>query len=204
MSHRVLNVSKLYESAKTLYDMVVVNGSTSADAIINKLDRSIDTMSVNWKGKDAGIRIQDVIFVRNDLVKLRNVLAQFASDSSKVATDYREIQNANGAGMESFSPISFDVRTNLSNYSDTSDTIDINENVLIAKNIIDEVNNDINMFNTIVSSKYDEILENWQAGPARDNAKLAFDEYKAKVNEYKQILMNVSSDINTALNNYRI
>ena len=75
----------------------------------------------------AGYRIQEVIGVHNAMVSVRNALAQLAVDSSKVAANYREIQNANGAGLDTLSTLNYELKNRLGDYSDTADTIDINQ-----------------------------------------------------------------------------
>lgn len=202
MNHTVNNVQSLYESATTLYTNVVVGGETSADLILANLNNGIENLKSNWKGKDAGIRIQEVIRVHNAMVAVRNALAQLAVDSSKIAANYREIQNANGAGMEALSTLSFEVKTNLSDYSDTADTVNINPSAEGGKNLIDAANNAIDGFTSAVKAKYSEIMENWQSGPGRDNAQNAFDSFISNVSQYKQTLAEVSANINTALQNY--
>lgn len=202
MNHKVLNVQNLHESAMTLYNNVVVGGETSADSILNNLNNGIENLKANWKGKDAGLRIQEVIRVHNAMVAVRNALAQLAVDSSKVAANYREIQNANGAGMEALSTLSFEVKTNLSDYSDTADTVDINPSAEGGKNLIDAANNSLDGFTAAVKAKYSEIMENWQSGTGRENAQSAFDMFNNSVAQYKQTLAEVSANITTALQNY--
>lgn len=203
MDHNVRNVQELHTTAYGLYNGVVTNGDSSADAILNDLDEGIENLKANWKGKDAGLRIEEVIKVRNAMVEVRNALASLAVDSSKVAANYREIQNANGAGLENLSKLSFETKTKIADYSDESDTIDINPTAETGKNRIDKANNSIDSFTSIVKSKYDELMQNWTKGTGRDNAQTAFDSFLSNVNKYKEILSEVSSNITKALQNYR-
>lgn len=202
MNHKVNNVQKLHDDAMYLYNHVVVGGETSADSILNNLAQGIENLKVNWKGKDAGLRIQEVIRVHNAMIAIRNALAQLAVDSSKVAANYREIQNANGAGMETLGTLSFETKTILGDYSDNADTIDINPNADAGKRFIDNGNNAMDQFVSAVKLKYSDIMENWQAGTGRDAAQTAFDSFVTNVNTYKQTLADVSSNITKALQNY--
>jgi len=202
MDHKVNNVQALHESAMTLYNNLVVGGEQSADSILNNLSQGIENLKNNWKGKDAGLRIQEVIVVHNAMVAVRNALAQLAVDSSKIAANYREIQNANGAGLETLGTLSFEVRTNLSDYSDTSDAIDINSSVEVGKSNIDNAANALEPFVSLVNAKYQEIMENWTAGASRQNAQEAFDSFISSVSKYRQTLVDVSSNITKALQNY--
>ena len=202
MNHKVNNVQSLHESAMTLYNNVVVGGDASADAILYNLNQGIENLKQNWKGKDAGLRIQEVIKVHNAMVAVRNALAQLSVDSSKVAANYREIQNANGAGLETLTSLSFEAKTNLEDYSDTADTVDINPAAESGKNSIDNANNGLDTFIVAVKTKYSEIMENWTAGTGRDSAQNAFDSFVANVNKYKQTLSDVSTNITNALQNY--
>ena len=202
MIHEVNNVQVLHDSATTLFNNVVVGGECSADSILNSLNHGIENLKSNWKGKDAGYRIQEVISVHNAMVSVRNSLAQLAVDSSKVAANYREIQNANGAALETLSVLSFELKNNLGEYSDNADTIDINPSAETGKNDIDTANNALDTFLMEVKSKYNEIMENWTKGTGRDNAQVAFDSFITNVDRYKQTLTDVSSNITKALQNY--
>ena len=87
MNHKVNNVQQLHMSAKELYDNIVVGGDASADTIIGNLVSAIENLKQNWKGVDAGLKIQELIKVHNEMVTVRNALAQLAFDSSKVAAN---------------------------------------------------------------------------------------------------------------------
>ena len=202
MDHKVANVQQLHDDAMYLYNNLVVGGENSADYILNNLSQSIDNLKNNWKGKDAGYRIQEVIDVHNAMVTVRNALAQLASDSSKVAVNYRNIQNANGAGLDQLSTISFDTKSVLSGHTDTADTIDINPEAEAARNLIDGANNALDVFKTDVKFRYDYIMDNWTVGTGRDAAQGAFDMFSANVNKYKETLNDVSGNITKALQNY--
>jgi len=202
MDHKVANVQQLHDDAMYLYNSLVVGGENSADSILSNLSQSIENLKNNWKGKDAGYRIQEVISVHNAMVTVRNALAQLATDSSKVATNYREIQNANGAGLDQLNVITFDTKSVLADHSDNADTIDINPEAEVGKNLLDQANNALDVFKTDVRTKYDSIMENWTVGTGRDSAKDAFDMFSNNVNKYKETLDGVSSNITKALQNY--
>lgn len=202
MNHKVNNVQNLHETATTLYNNVVVNGENSADSILNNLNQGIENLKTNWKGKDAGLRIEEVIKVHNAMVSVRNALASLAVDSSKVAANYREIQNANGAGLETLTTLSFEAKTMKEDYSDTADTVDINPSAEAGKNFIDNANNALEPFVSVVKTKYDELMQNWTAGTGRDAAQEAFDSFIANANKYRETLSEVSANITKALQNY--
>lgn len=202
MNHKVNNVQNLHETATTLYNNVVVNGENSADSILNNLNQGIENLKTNWKGKDAGLRIEEVIKVHNAMVSVRNALASLAVDSSKVAANYREIQNANGAGLETLTTLSFEAKTMKEDYSDTADTVDINPSAEAGKNFIDSANNALEPFVSVVKTKYDELMQNWTAGTGRDAAQEAFDSFIANANKYRETLSEVSANITKALQNY--
>ena len=46
-------------------------------------------------------------------------------------------------------------------------------------------------------------MDNWQAGPGRNQADAAFAEFMNNATKYKQILEDVSRSITTALANYQ-
>ncbi len=203
MNHKVNSVQTLHDDAMALYNNVVIGGvDTSAETLINNLNSGIQTLKSCWEGKDAGVQIQNVVSVHNALVGIRNALAQLAMDSSKIASNYRDIQNANGAGLETLSVINCDTKTVMEDYSDTRDTINITPEANNGKAKIDAANNSMDGFISEVSKYYNSIMENWTVGTGRDNAVQAFDSFIANSNQYKEILSQVSTSIATALQNY--
>lgn len=203
MNHKVNSVQTLHDDAMALYNNVVIGGAdTSAETLINNLNSGIQTLKSCWEGKDAGVQIQNVVSVHNALVGIRNALAQLAMDSSKIASNYRDIQNANGAGLETLSVINCDTKTVMEDYSDTRDTINITPEANNGKAKIDAANNSMDGFISEVSKYYNSIMENWTVGTGRDNAVQAFDSFIANSNQYKEILSQVSASIATALQNY--
>lgn len=203
MNHKVNSVQTLHDDAMALYNNVVIGGAdTSAETLINNLNSGIQVLKSCWEGKDAGVQIQNVVTVHNALVGIRNALAQLAMDSSKIASNYREIQNANGAGLETLSVINCDTKTVMEDYSDTRDTINITPEANNGKAKIDAANNSMDGFISEVSKYYNSIMENWTVGTGRDNAVQAFDSFIANSNQYKEVLSEVSTSIATALQNY--
>lgn len=203
MNHKVNSVQTLHDDAMALYNNVVIGGAdTSAETLINNLNSGIQVLKSCWEGKDAGVQIQNVVTVHNALVGIRNALAQLAMESSKIASNYREIQNANGAGLEILSVINCDTKTVMEDYSDTRDTINITPEANNGKSKIDAANNSMDGFISEVSKYYNSIMENWTVGTGRDNAVQAFDSFIANSNQYKEVLSEVSTSIATALQNY--
>ena len=202
MNHKVNNVQMLHDDAMYLHNNLVVGGESGADSILNSLNQGIENLKANWKGKDAGYRIQEVIGVHNAMVSVRNALDQLAVDSSKVAANYREIQNANGAGLETLGTVATEVKTFLGDYSDTADTIDINPLAESGKSAIDNANNALDTFIADVRARYNSIMENWTLGTGRDAAQGAFESFMSNANRYKETLTEVSSNITKALQNY--
>ena len=202
MNHKVNNVQQLYYSASDLYTNIVVGGDASADTIIHNLVDAIENLKLNWKGIDAGLKIQELIKVHNEMVTVRNALAQLACDSSTVAANYREIQNTNGAMLEPLSPLNIDTKSVIGDYSDTADTIDINPSAEEGRTHVDAANADIDTFINNTSSKYQEIMDNWTAGTGRESAQGAFDTFVSNAKKYKETLADVSENVAKALQNY--
>lgn len=201
--HKVNNVTDLYNDAKTLYDSYVVGtGDASADTVLLNLEQGIETLKNSWKGVDAGVQINSVIRVYNAMVVVRNSLAQLAVDSSTVAANYRAIQMSNAASMDALNPLTFDARTVMSEYTDTADTIDITPEANNGKNKLDTAITNLDSFTVAVRGVYDNIMNNWQSGTGRDNAVQAFESFNNSVNDYKQVLAEVSTSVTTALRNY--
>lgn len=201
--HKVNSVTNLYNDAKRLYDSYVVgSGEDSADTVLLNLGQGIETLKNSWKGIDAGVQINSVIKIYNAMVVVRNALAQLAVDSSTVAANYRAIQMSNAASMDALNPLTFDARTVMSEYTDTADTIDITPEANNGKNKIDAAITNLDSFTVAVRGVYDNIMNNWQSGTGRDNAVQAFESFNNSVNDYKQVLAEVSTSVTTALRNY--
>lgn len=205
MNHRVFQVQSLYDDSKSLLNNGVVGGGeSSADTILNNLYMGIENLKANWKGRDAGVQIQSVIKVYNAMVVVRNALAALASDSAKVASDYRQIQNANAAGLEELNVLAYELKTVLPDYTDVADTIDINPEANGGRTNIDNANNSMDAFVGYVKLMYGKLMDNWQEGPGRDAADQAYNEFVNHANEYKETLSDVSRNIATALSNYSL
>ena len=192
MNHKVNDVQQLYTDARNLYNVVVKD---QADSIIADLGSAIAILKNSWKGVDAGVQINSVI----------DALAGLAKDSSAVAVNYRDIQRLNSASIDALAPIEIDASIPpMEAYQDVRDTIDISTEAVSGKSKLDSTNDSYDAFRTAVDRYYNAIMENWQAGPGRNNAEGAFAEFMSNANKYKQILEDVSKSITTALSNYQL
>ena len=202
MDHKVVNVQELYEDACKLYNDVVCG---NADTVIDNLGSAIEKLKNNWEGRDAGVQINNVVDVYNAMTKIRNVLAVLAKDSSFVASKYREIQNANRAGYEDLAVLTIsEEKAPKDPYSDDRDTININSDALIGKNLLETANGMFDDFKVEANRYHDAIMGNWQQGTGRNNAEAAFEDFMQSADKYKSILMDVSSSIADALKNYQM
>ena len=203
MNHKVNSVQNLYDDAVGLFNNVVTGGAnTSADTIISNIMAGIDNLKGCWEGKDAGVQIQNLVVVHNGMVEIRNALGSLAVDSSKIASNYRNIQNANGAGLEELGVLSCEERAKTADYSDTRDTVSITEEANQGKAKIDAANDAMDGFIGDVKKYYGQIMDNWTNGTGRDQATEAFDTFLANSAKYKETLNNVSNSITQALKNY--
>jgi uncharacterized protein YukE len=203
MNHKVNSVQNLYDDATGLFNNVVTGGAnTSADSIITNIKAGIDNLKGCWEGKDAGVQIQNLVVVHNGMVEIRNALGSLAVDSSKIASNYRNIQNANGAGLEELGVLSCEERAKTEDYSDTRDTVSITEEANQGKAKIDAANDAMDGFIQEVKKYYNAIMENWTVGTGREQAQEAFESFLANSNRYKETLSSVSGSITQALTNY--
>ena len=202
MNHKVNDVGQLYEDAKVLYNVVV---KEQADKIIADLNSAISTLKNTWKGVDAGVQINNVVDVYNGMANVRNALANLAKDSSIVAVNYRDIQRLNSAKIDALSPVEVERTVQpMEPYEDRRDTIDITPEAVNGRSKLDSTNDSYESFKTAVERQYNAIMDNWQAGPGRNNAEGAFSEFMSNAKKYKQILEDVSASITTALSNYQL
>ena len=200
--HSLRNVEELYEDSRTLYTKVIMGEDSSADTLIANLAVAIRVLETNWKGIDAGVNIQKVAEVHNELVSVRNALAKLACDSSKVAVDYRRIQFANGAPVSELSPIVISDKSTINVEADTADTININPAADGGRLLIFKTVNQFDNFVSAARDVKDKILVNWLVGPGRNDADDAFNKFEANVKKYKDNLNLVSSVITSSLRNY--
>lgn len=203
MNHKVQSVQNLYEDAVALFKRGVMGSEdSSADTIINNLGTAINVLKGCWEGKDAGVQINNIVMVYNGMIEIRNALVSLASDSSKIASNYREIQKSNGAQLDTLTPLVAEERTMLPEYSDTRDTINITPQANEGKAKVDAANGAMDAFISNVKMYYEKIMQNWTAGTGRDKAQNAFSVFVSRSNTYKQTLNSVSTSISNAVSNY--
>ena len=203
MNHKVNSVQALHDDAYALFNNVVVGTADySAETLIANLASGIQILKGCWEGKDAGVQIQNIVRVHNAMVGIRNTLGQLSVEASKIAANYRQIQNSNGAGMEIFGAISCEEKSIMEDYSDTRDTINITPDADNGRAKVDAANGAIDNFIQEVKRYYSAIMDNWQAGTGRQEAIDAFDAFLNSSNQYKETLASVSTSIQTALKNY--
>lgn len=203
MNHKVQNVEELYLSAQHLYNDIVCGVPSGADGMLRDLSQAVEVLKNNWKGADAGVKIQEIISVHNELVEVRNALAMLARDSSSVASNYRRIQLENGAAFGELQSINITDKTDLQPYADNADTIDINPEADLGRSLVDAVRDAIDDFIVDSRKTKDEILGNWQVGTGRNNADEAFYKFESNAKKNKDKLLDVSLNITKALQNYQ-
>ena len=203
MNHKIQSVQTLYDDAVRLFKVGVMGSDpASADTIINNLGQAINILKGCWEGKDAGVQINNIVTVFNGMVVVRNALSELAADSSKIASNYRGIQNSNGAGLESLTPLVADEKTKLPEYVDSRDTISITPEANNGKARLDAAAGAMPAFISSVNASYEKIMNNWTVGTGRDKARNAFDTFMANSKRYNQILDEVSQSITNAVKNY--
>ena len=72
MNHKVQNVEELYRDAEYLYATVVCGTTNGADEMLGDLQQAVEILKNNWKGADAGVKIQEIVSVHNELIEVRN------------------------------------------------------------------------------------------------------------------------------------
>lgn len=205
MNHKVNSVANLYESATILHKNVVADTTdTSAASIVRNLKEGIENLKANWEGTDAGVQINNVVVVYNAMTRIKNLLDGLSVEASKISANYRAIQKANGANqLEELAVIREEQPDPIMpEYSDTRDTISIQPGAVQGKERIDAANNAIDGFISNSQKVFDEIMQNWTAGPRREEAKQVFEEFIANSKRYKEMLNETSESIKTSLRNY--
>ena len=202
MDHQIKELSALYESSIRLYNDAVKG---KADSILNNLNGSINVLKNSWKGKDAGVQINNIVTVYNKMSVIRNALADLAKRSSMVAADYYELLRLNGASVPAAAPVSVDEeKTEMPEYEDVRDTIDITTEAVNGKSLLDSVIDQYDNFASAAFSYHDQIMGEWLKGPDREKTEGLFEDFRANAEKYKKVLVDVSESINTALKNYKM
>ena len=136
------------------------------------------------------------------MVGIRETLATLATISSQIAANYRDIQNSNGAGLESFGTVQADSKTTMEDYVDNADTINITPEANNGKAKIDAANQAIEQFIQEARKYYNNIMQNWTSGSQRDELITRFETFLSNSNSYKETLNQVSDSVTTAIRNY--
>ena len=205
MNHRINNVTDLHNDAKSLYNELIIGGNEeSADSILNNLNSGIENLKSSWEGKDAGTQINNVISVYNYVVEIRNKLAKLSENCTLIAASYREIQNTNGGGLSDLEKLNIAEKQLLPEHIDTRDTININEAAKIGKEYIDNARTDLDTFIENTQKYYNRIMDNWAMGPGKQEFEDAFSDFFNASYKYKEMLNNVSNEIEKSLKSYNI
>lgn len=203
MNHKVLNVGQLHADAKELFETSVVGAEdSSADMILANLQEAIQILKSTWEGRDAGVQIENIVKVYNGMVALRNELGLLAQTTTKIAADYREIQNVNGGGAEDLIVVKTDEKTFIEDYVDTRDTVNITEEAFNGKEKLEDAQTGLEGFQVDANTSLSKIMDNWLSGSNRDKAKELFDNFQGNVTKYKEVLTDVVDSLTTALGNY--
>ena len=137
------------------------------------------------------------------MVAVRNSLGALAETTTKIASSYREIQNSNGAGLETLTPVANEVKTVLAAYSDNRDSVNISVSEANNGNSnIRTANSEIENFISEVRKSFDAIMNNWTAGPGRDEFQNEFNSFVSNANRYRELLDQASNSITQAITNY--
>jgi len=202
MNHRIENVQLLHEQSRQLLTAV---SEGKGKELLGNLVAGIENLEKNWIGSDAAVQIQRVVEVHNALVGFVNALGQFGVDSSKVASNYREIQRTNGAALENLEPLNFAAYNTRVVNVNAADTIQINSDAEVGRNhIIAATSNLSDFYNTVKSIYGDMIERNWTQGTGREAAIEAFGTFSSKYPTYQEVLDSVSKNVTTALSNYQM
>lgn len=202
VGHRINAIGDLHHDSEKLYTDAVVG---QADNIIRDLSTAITNLKENWKGADAGVNIKDIIDIHDEIVQVRNDLANLAHDSNAIAVGYRRIQTGNRANLGELNQISVtEKQKDKSNYSDTADTIYITPEAAGGKDLVLSAMNNIDSFVTTAKMYKDAILGNWFEGPGRERADDSFNNFEKNSKAKQQKLEEVAETIAKAIDSYSI
>ena len=200
MKHSVKDIDQLYSDAKNMLDNVVTG---TADEVLSKLKSGIENLKNTWKGQDAGVNINNLVTVYNDLVGIRNDLGKLAVASAGVAKLYKDIQISNGASASSYQSLSVGDKSKLDAYSDSSAGADIVPEAENGKQNVDAAKDRFMNFVNESKSSYNKIMENWtEGGEERASAVQAFELFLKAAEGYINTMSSVSTKIANALENY--
>ncbi len=201
MIHRIKSVGKLYNDTITAQKKIVEG---SAVDVLSNIEKAINNFKENWKGKDAGIRIQELILTYNEMIDVRNNLALICAGLTRVAKGYHEVNNLikKPKKEEELVRLRYEAQRRLEEYSDNRDLIDINENVLVGLKHIDIARSALDTFIKDVSDFHTVVLENWEEGAGRDQLIHKFNLFINDMGRFEEALIDTSNNVHRALENY--
>ncbi len=203
LNHKVEDIQLLLDDAKNLLKNVTNGQTSSAYSIIQDLTSAYDILTSCWKGTDAGVQINNIVHVHNEMVLFRQKMAEMAIAAYQVGIYYREIQSANGSSVEIPSPLSDDVVVaTKAEYKDNTDTVNITEIAIEGKNKLNNATKTFEELKNLFGSAKDSIFNNWLAGDKRSEYEDFFANFNTKFTNYEEMLNNIAENITQALRNY--
>lgn len=198
---KVNNVQQLYDDVCALYNQEI---ETNGRKIINDLVESVDAFKspTGWKGKDAGVQINNTIIAHNSVARVINKVGEIVVDLSKILVQLRAITNANGAKADELVALNYENIVPLEEYSDSSDTIFISDNATIAKEKLEKTKEVMDSFVNAITISKGKIFENWEMGETRELALEAFIEAENTVKQAGATLNEVVESVKTAISNW--
>lgn len=203
LNHKVENVEQLLNDSQHLLNETTNGASGSAYSIIKNLSDAIDILSGCWKGLDAGVQINNIVNVYNNMVTFRNSMSDLSSYSYSIGIMYRQIQSSNGASVEVPSPLQDSISLTTKNpYEDKNDTIDITDKAVEARTELENAKSAFQDLTMTFNQDKSAILNNWTSGDRHDEFEETFGDFASKFQNYETLIADVVDKITSALANY--
>ena len=187
------------EAAELYHDVVEGEG----DALINDLRVAIGKLRQSWNGTDANTQINNAISVLNDMVKVRNVLADLSKDASVAANDLCELQQINKGDIADIEVVNLKENDDtMAAIEETTRAAEISDDTRSGEEILNDCIQRFGRFKAKADTKFDKIMSNWHSGPGRKKAIEAYEEFKQNADSYKKKLVDADESVKTAIQNY--
>lgn len=203
-AHEIRNLNEMRDDANQLLNLAVSTMDKSADSILTIMGKVIGVLENDWVGNDAILHIRSFIAAYNDMVSLRNALADLAYTAINVADVYIESQNFNANGGLGFTLRQYEPRSKLPEYNGNPDGLRITSASGNQKGEISTILSLVSMFVADVDKYCVKLEDNWKQGPGRDTLFENYNTYKSELSSFESILSDISTAISKAIEKYGV
>lgn len=204
----VHEISSLEELISSSTNVVNVDAKVTAKNVLDKLNQAYTILGVNenWKGKDAGAQINNIVEVYNAMAKYHYNLADLGTYVfNDIAVKYREIQSQNGASVEVPAKFATPEQVAAISYQpDQRDVVEIKDDE--ANNAVADLDEAVKGLEELISAfknDFSVITTNWKSGPKREEFMSEFQDFESNIKGFEEKLNEAKEHVSRAVANYQ-